>query len=392
IVTDDLNYEQWPPNVKTRLVENGVWDVVVNGVPPDPTKIPELAATTNSIEPGTDKEEKNDYATVLLFQSVPENLILQIGEQSSPKDMWEALKTINLGADRVREARLQTLMNDFERLKMSDSESIDTFSGKLSELASKLASLGQSIEEPKLVRKLLNSLPRSKFIMLVASLEQMLDLNAIKYEDVVDLMIRTREDKVEEIIEDMAEATEEEDKKGHFKSVCPEKKEENQELNKTETEVADTVLYMHEVVFLNEEKVIPRALETSKKEEGIWYLDNGASNHMTGERGYFSELNQNIKGKVKFGDGSCVYIDGKGSILIVMKGVRKMIIKNLLFVPRLNRNVLSVAQMTSRGYTVIMGAGECIIKDETGIVFDRAIWEERGIGLRLQMIEGTLTS
>uniref|UniRef100_A0A0D3AZ25 Uncharacterized protein n=1 Tax=Brassica oleracea var. oleracea TaxID=109376 RepID=A0A0D3AZ25_BRAOL len=65
-------------------------------------------------------------------------------------------------------------------------------------------------------------------------------------------------------------------KKGHFKSVCPEKKEENQELNKTETEVADVVLYMHEVVFLNEEKVIPKTLDISKKEEGVWYLDNGA--------------------------------------------------------------------------------------------------------------------
>lgn len=38
IVSDDLNYEQWAPNVKTKLTENGVWDVVVNGVPPDPTK------------------------------------------------------------------------------------------------------------------------------------------------------------------------------------------------------------------------------------------------------------------------------------------------------------------------------------------------------------------
>lgn len=59
--------------------------------------------------------------------------------------------------------------------------------------------------------------------------------------------------------------------------------------------------------------------------------------------------------------------EGKGDVRIVTKGVRK-IVKNVLFVPRLNRNVLSVGQMTSRGYTVIMGAGECTIKDETGKV------------------------
>ena len=51
----------------------------------------------------------------------------------------------------------------------------------------------------------------------------------------------------------------------------------------------------------------------------MWYLDNGASNHMTGERSYFSELNESIKGKVKFGDGSCVDNNGKGSILFEAK-------------------------------------------------------------------------
>ena len=340
--------------------------------------------------------------------------------------MWEALKTINLGADRVREARLQTLMNDFERLKMSDSESIDTFSGKLSELASKSASLGQSIEEPKLVRKFLNSLPRSKYIMLVASLEQMLDLNTIKYEDVVGRIkayeehIRedTTSDQQNKLLFSSSEGSNDQNsrgqgrgnyrgrgrgnrgrgrgrgnsgewnkekrdysqitcfnckKKGHFKSVCPEKKEDNQELNKTETEVADTVLYMHEVVFLNKEKVIPRALETSKKEEGIWYLDNGASNHMTGERGYFSELNQNIKGKVKFGDGSCVDIDGKGSILFEAKTGEQRLLTDIYYIPDLRSNILSLGQATEQGCDVRMKDDYLTLRDSNGRLLTKVL-------------------
>lgn len=97
-----------------------------------------------SVEPGTDDARKNDVATALLFQSFPENLILQIGEQDSPKDIWEALKSRNLGAERVKEARLQTLMNEFECLRMQDTYSIDAFSGKISELASKSAALSTS--------------------------------------------------------------------------------------------------------------------------------------------------------------------------------------------------------------------------------------------------------
>ena len=59
--------------------------------------------------------------------------------------MWEALKAMNIGADRVIEARLHTLMIEFDHLRMKDTDSIDTFSGKLSEFAGTAASLGHTI-------------------------------------------------------------------------------------------------------------------------------------------------------------------------------------------------------------------------------------------------------
>ena len=62
-------------------------------------------------------------------------------------------------------------MNEFERLRMKDTNSIDIFTGKISELAPKSAALGQAMEEPKLVKKFMNSLPRSKYIQIIASLE-----------------------------------------------------------------------------------------------------------------------------------------------------------------------------------------------------------------------------
>lgn len=85
-----------------------------------------------SVEPGSDEEVKNNVANVLMFQSIPENLILQIGDQDSPEEIWEAVKSRNLGAERVKEARPQTLMYEFERLRMKDTDSIDAFSGKIS--------------------------------------------------------------------------------------------------------------------------------------------------------------------------------------------------------------------------------------------------------------------
>lgn len=76
-------------------------------------------------------------------------------------------------------------MNEFDRLKMKENETIDVFGGKLAEISSKSAALGVSIEEAKLVKKFLSSLPRQKYINIVASLEQVLDLNTTSFEDII---------------------------------------------------------------------------------------------------------------------------------------------------------------------------------------------------------------
>ena len=177
------NYTVWAMRIKVLLKVHKVWEV---------------------IDEESSDSEKNNLATALLFQSIPEVLILQVGELSSAKQVWEAIKARHMGADRVREARLQTLMAEFDRLKMKDTETIDDFVGKLSEISSKAASLGDNIEESKLVKKFLKSLPRKKYIHIVASLEQVLDLKTTTFEDIIG-RLKAYEERVaeeEEIQED----------------------------------------------------------------------------------------------------------------------------------------------------------------------------------------------
>ena len=68
-----------------------------------------------AIYPGEEDGEKNDMARALLFQSIPESLILQVGNLETPKEVWEAIKMRHMEANRVKEAHLQTLMADFDR-------------------------------------------------------------------------------------------------------------------------------------------------------------------------------------------------------------------------------------------------------------------------------------
>ncbi|KAI3506206.1 hypothetical protein L1887_28562 [Cichorium endivia] len=170
------NYTVWAMRMKVVLRIHKVWTV---------------------IDPGTDaSEEKDCLAMGLLYQALPKNLIMQIGEAESSKALWNAIKARHIGADRVKEARLQTLTAEFDRLKMTESETIDAFAGKMSEIASKSSALGESIEESKMVKKFLKSLPR-KFIHIVASLEQVLDLKTVGFEDVVG-RLKAYEERVRE--------------------------------------------------------------------------------------------------------------------------------------------------------------------------------------------------
>ena len=72
-----------------------------------------------------------------------------------------------------------------------------------------------------------------------------------------------------------------------------------------------------ELILLNEGNLTPKlntATDGKSEDSNMWYLDNGASNHMTGQRSKFTELDESVTGRVKFGDGSTVRIQRKGSV------------------------------------------------------------------------------
>jgi hypothetical protein len=50
-----------------------------------------------------------------------------------------------------------------------------------------------------------------------------------------------------------------------------------------------------------------------------WCLDTGATHHMTGRWEFFTELDSDVRGSIKFADASGVEIKGVGSIIFTTK-------------------------------------------------------------------------
>ena len=95
-------------------------------------------------------------------------------------------------------------------------------------------------------------------------------------------------------------------------------------------------------------------------QQNMWYLDTGCSNHMCGDKMMFSNLDETFCNTVKFSDNSTVFFLGKGMVTLQTKENSSHTISNVLFVPNLKTNLLSVGQLQEKGYENSIKDGVCM--------------------------------
>jgi hypothetical protein len=121
-------------------------------------------------------------------------------------------------------------------------------------------------------------------------------------------------------------------------------------------------------VFLNEHKVVADLHGQEEEGEMQWYLDTGASNHMTGDAFVFSELNPGVIGSVRFGDGSLVEIAGWGTVLFASKDGGHRAFHDVYHIPRLRSNILSIGQLDEHGCKIEIDEGILRMLDRATMV------------------------
>nr|CAD40412.3 OSJNBa0065J03.8 [Oryza sativa Japonica Group] len=95
-------------------------------------------------------------------------------------------------------------------------------------------------------------------------------------------------------------------------------------------------------VTLKEERAHVSLQDEGKPVDLDWILDTGASNHMTGYRDVFSELHTTVRGTVKFGDASRVWIEGRGMVLFACKNGDHCALTSVYYIPKLRSNMVSL--------------------------------------------------
>ena len=160
---------------------------------------------------------------------------------------------------------------------------------------------------------------------------------------------------------------------GHYVGQCPQKKKKKQQQTITSTEIEDfTARFEREFslctghVDRERASIITSADVDSEREYSLltghsfnasttntWYIDSGASSHMTGARDMFFELSQaEIDVEVVLGDDIVVRAVGRGTITFQRESMSPMILRDVLYVTGLKKNLISFSMIEDRGLGV----------------------------------------
>ena len=153
------------------------------------------------MEGGDKVERRRDrLALAAILRGVPEEMHTMLLGKKSVKEAWEAIKTMRLGADRVKEVDAQKLLAEFESIAFKLGEAIDDFAVRISKLASDLRGLGEtSVDDTRVVKKFLRVVP-SRYNQVAVAIEMSSDLKTLSIDEFVGCL-RAAEDRFEPFVE-----------------------------------------------------------------------------------------------------------------------------------------------------------------------------------------------
>lgn len=368
--------------MELTLMKEDVWVVVKSGMS-DPEDI-----TQSWIR-------KDEKARALIGLALEDNQLCHIMEATTAKEMWDKLKGYH---ERGSLSNKIHILRKLCSMRLVENGNMSDHLVEASELVHRLARMGEPLKEHLVVAVLLSSLPES-YDPLVTALEgrpvENLKLDYVKGK-LLDQWKRRHEDRVQEKVCEKAMKTSVCSvdrrrqrvcyfcgKAGHFRCDCPLllKKKKNNEVNIRRNQEIRTAIQSPSAEnggVSQGRGVCFTASTENKVMKERWIIDTGSTKHMTGS------LN-NVCGRtpceeeVLLADGRNLTANGCGSGRIIGRGLLgeciDMKLEDLLYVPGLCGNVLSVSRITGKGYSVLFGPTDYRILEGDNVI---AVGEKRG--------------
>ena len=137
-----------------------------------------MEASANWDDANIKAENFNSRALIALFSAIMNEEFKKISFIKTTKEAWIILQITYEGTKDVKDLKFQRLTTSFEEIKMEKDKSFDEFYAKLKDIVDSAFNLGETILEPKIVRKVLRSL-LERFHAKITTIEESKDIDKI---------------------------------------------------------------------------------------------------------------------------------------------------------------------------------------------------------------------
>ncbi|KAK9707732.1 hypothetical protein QE152_g27663 [Popillia japonica] len=331
------NYNNWKFVMKMSLIMDNLW-ACVEGTETD--------------------ENKNQKALAKICLNVHPSCFVHVREATNAKDAWTNLQKAfeNTGLCR-RLALLRKLL----RSKYEDFRNMDEYISAVMSLVQQLADINHNVDDEEVAMIILGGLP-SEFDPLIMGIEA--THTTISTEMVKSRLLQDdyRRGSLENTSSESALAARKVEvsttkrsepicfhcgKKGHIKPKCKYFKK-----GQKKKYLSNDDKYQKQNDNQNDNVLLTTALFTTTFGERDWIIDSGCTMHMTKNRDWLSKFENNSR-NVTVANNQTIQGIGMGQVNIKLDNAGAGTITDVMYVPDISANLLSVNKLTEKNLTVV---------------------------------------
>lgn len=314
---------------------------------------------------GTETDEKkNAKAKAALNLSIDKINFVHVKSAKTAKEIWTNLQTTFEDKGAVRKV---TLMRKIANTKLENCESMDVYVSEIISTAQKLTDLGFDVPDEWLAVFLLSGLSDEflPMIMAIESSDKALSSDSVKTKLLQESTSTTASDEKAFFAKNRNSFRKNGGiicykckQKGHKSFNCPENATKSNDKRPSNFDKNTKKPTAFSAVFLS-----------GKFNKDDWYCDSGATQHM-------SMRDDWIAGETKYGmpsiraandDEMEVKCSGLVNFDADVNGeISKIEFHDVLCVPKLTANLLSVSEITKKDKSVLFTSRGCVIRDSNG--------------------------
>lgn len=306
--------------------------------------------------------KKNAKAKAAIILSIEKTNYVHVKLAKTVKEVWDNLRSTFEDKGAVRKV---TLMRKIVNTKLDSCESMDMYVSEIISTAHKLTEVGFEVPDEWLAIFLLSGLNDDylPMIMAIESSDKKLTSDSVKTKLLQETNTNTSNGESAFFVKGRQQSKKKGivcyscKQKGHKSFECPDKSKRH-DSKKGKQPVAFSAVFL-----------------SANFSRDDWYVDSGATKHVTMRSDWIKERRKFEVSAIRAANNELMEVECTGDVdfqVTVNRKSSKVQLQDVLCVPKLTANLLSVSQITAKGKSVIFTSRGCVIQDQIGTVLATA--------------------